>query len=227
MEKLISMCIADKGRTHYLKAVMPMILKSINASPPVELVIVNYDSPDDLDEYVKTIPEQLVPGNKLNYTKLENKPYFHMAHARNITIKQSTGDYLLVSGTELYPKEMFLPYVREAINNGALYLNYGDIGAFMVIERNLILELGGYDERFEFYGPEDKDFCSRVLRKGIKRYDYPQSLVYSLGQTFTEKYEHYRERSINKMKQEMRAIYEENNANGVIAVNEGIEWGAL
>lgn len=224
---ILSICIANKGRTHYLKEVLPLSIEAANMSPPIEFVIVNYDSPDDLDEYIKTVPDMLKNGNYLTYVKVEDKPNFHMAHARNVAIKSSTGDYVIISGTEIGFKPEFFPYIREKLNTGLTYLNPARWGALIVCERNLAIEMGGFDERFEMYGPEDKDFCARVYRRGIPFNKYPVELSWCLRQTMEERYRHYRLRSYKHISKIMHDIYDENNANNVLVVNEGIEWGKI
>lgn len=50
------------------------------------------------------------------------------------------------------------------------------VGAFMVLERELYNEVGGFDERYFMYG-EDIDFSYTVLRKGKSNYYFPETSV--------------------------------------------------
>ena len=45
---LISLCLPCHNRTHDLKRVMPYLLGAANFSPPVEIVVIDYNSQDDL-----------------------------------------------------------------------------------------------------------------------------------------------------------------------------------
>jgi GT2 family glycosyltransferase len=52
-------------------------------------------------------------------------------------------------------------------------------GALMLIRRECLAAVGGFDERFPFYG-EDADFCHRVARAGWVRVFVPQARVIHL-----------------------------------------------
>lgn len=45
-------------------------------------------------------------------------------------------------------------------------------GAFLVVKRDVLEKLGGYDESYFFYG-EDIDLCYRIKEEGYKIYFYP------------------------------------------------------
>ena len=49
----ISFCIPCMGRAHDLKKTMPHLIKAAIKSPPVEIVILDYNSKDDLEKYIK------------------------------------------------------------------------------------------------------------------------------------------------------------------------------
>jgi GT2 family glycosyltransferase len=53
-------------------------------------------------------------------------------------------------------------------------------GAALAIKRDLFIELGGFDEDFEFH-MEEIDLCWRVHRSGFKVFYTPESTVYHLG----------------------------------------------
>jgi len=64
---LISICIPCKNRTYDLKKTIPHIIRAANISPPVEIVVINYGSEDDLNEYISFVfkDNKLVKENKL------------------------------------------------------------------------------------------------------------------------------------------------------------------
>ena len=53
-------------------------------------------------------------------------------------------------------------------------------GAALAIKKDLFIELGGFDEDFEFH-MEEIDLCWRVQRSGFKIFYTPESTVYHLG----------------------------------------------
>jgi N-acetylglucosaminyl-diphospho-decaprenol L-rhamnosyltransferase len=50
------------------------------------------------------------------------------------------------------------------------------LGAFLLLKRDLLDELGGFDPRFPLYG-EDIDLCYRAAKAGWERWYVPQAIV--------------------------------------------------
>ena len=77
MNRVISLCIPAHARTYDLKKTLPHLIAAVNASPPVEIVILDYNSPDDLEEYIGIIKEttQLTDGNVISYVKYSRRDY--------------------------------------------------------------------------------------------------------------------------------------------------------
>lgn len=53
-------------------------------------------------------------------------------------------------------------------------------GAALTIKKELFIDLGGFDENFQFH-MEEIDLCWRALRRGKSIYHCPKSVVYHLG----------------------------------------------
>lgn len=49
----LSFCTTCKGRTFHLKQTLPQNLKVVRQFSEVELIVLNYNSPDDLDEWIR------------------------------------------------------------------------------------------------------------------------------------------------------------------------------
>ena len=105
------------GRTHYFKKCLPSIIGAANESPPVEIVIINYNSKDDLEEYVKAVINAKPFKRKgiftrkqsfITYRKYTGRDYYHLAHAWNLAIKTAKGKYVNTSGCDvIYGKDFF------------------------------------------------------------------------------------------------------------------------
>jgi hypothetical protein len=94
----------------------------------------------------------------------------------------------------------------------------------IVCARDEFIAAGGYDERFEFYGPEDTDLDERLVRRGGK-FGLLPNLLREIPTPKAEKTANYRITSRWETKKLMVPIYEENKRNKVLVVNEGVEWG--
>ena len=227
MNGLISICIPCHNRTYDLKKVMPSLIAAANASPPVEIVILDYNSPDDLQEYIK-VKTPLEEGNRLICVKYGGVDYYRMAHARNLSVLASAGEYVVISSADIILSENYFEVVREMLSEGDyvwLGHNLRFIGV-LVCKREEFINAGGFDERFEFYGKEDKDLVLRLERRGGKTARLPAGLLRLIPTSKEDKLKNYRlPLSRREVKKLSTPIYEENIRNGVLVANVGKEWG--
>lgn len=232
MNDLISICIPCHNRTHDLKKIMPSLIQAANASPPVEISILDYNSPDDLEDYIEWVkvtlpPQWLEMGNRLAYLKYVGRDYYHMAHARNLSVLASAGEYVVVSSTDIFFNENYFKVVREMLAEDYVWLSHNlrFVGVF-VCKREEFISAGGFDERFEFYGKEDKDIALRLERRGGKRARLPARMLSLIPTSKEEKFKNYRLKlSRGEIKRRGKSIYEENIRNKILVANEGKEWG--
>jgi len=227
---LISICIPCKNRTYDLKKIMPHIIKSANASPPVEISILNYNSQDDLDDYIKTVrrTEYLAEGNILSYAKYTARPYYHLTHAQNLSSLFSKGEFIVSFLTDIIPAPDFFKFVRNSLeaDKDIVWMQCSHLKGVIVCRKEEFIACGGYDERIEFYGPGDKDIDVRLHRRGAKLKKMPNRLLDSIYTSKEEKFKNYRPGVTRRqMRKLMRVFYEENQANNTLVANKGKEWG--
>jgi hypothetical protein len=216
------------NRTHDLKVVLPSVIDAANESPPVEIVILDYNSQDDLATYMGKVltKPNLVDGNFITYRKYTGRDHFHMAHARNLAVLASQGDYIYISCADIKLKLSMVKIIRAEIEKGYAWLHHSDrfVGN-ICISRQEFIDAGGYDERFEFYGKEDKDLLQRLRRRGAPHAQIPDRLIL-IYTPWPEKLRNYRlPLSRKQMSKRSKAIYQENMEAGVLVANEGKEWG--
>jgi N-acetylglucosaminyl-diphospho-decaprenol L-rhamnosyltransferase len=60
------------------------------------------------------------------------------------------------------------------------------LGAFLMLRREMLDDLGGFDERFRLYG-EDIDLCYRAAKAGWERWYVPQAEVVHAHQAVTDR----------------------------------------
>jgi hypothetical protein len=208
---------------------MPHLIAAANTSPPVEIMILDYNSPDDLADYTSDVIENdsLIDGNFIAYAKYTGCPYYRMAHARNLSVLASSGEYIVILSADIYPVVEFVEMIRGMIEaSGYVWIRGNKYRGAIVCKRQEFIVLGGYDERFEFYGPEDRDLEMRLCRLGGKFGLLPPGLLHVIPTPDSEKVKNYR---LNLSKAEMSRLmlpaFEENEADGVIVANQGGEWG--
>jgi hypothetical protein len=146
-----------------------------------------------------------------------------MAHARNVGIRQATGDVVVAFLADQMLQPSFFADVRDLMRAGT-YLKWHETFAF---NRQEILDAGGFDERFEYYGPEGKELHDRLQRRGLRAHRLG-GIVSQLRTSEVDKVRHYRLRaSKHEMHDIGMAYWRDNQERGVTVANEGVEWGAV
>jgi GT2 family glycosyltransferase len=229
-----------------VKETLPTVLVAAEKSPPVEIVLLDYGSTDGLETWVRKNAPQV------KCIRYEAK-YFHMAHSRNLSIVMALGDYVVSSDAETKVDERLFEELRKAIHEtGKSLIRLGrrpsssrlakessfggpcdggcrwwTHGVFCV-KRSDFIEAGGFDERFEFYGPEDKDLIHRLRRRGLEYATVNNhKLILHLLTPDDEKAKNYRlPLSKGQMRKRMGKIYDQNEALGKTTANED-GWGRM
>jgi len=215
---LISYTLPCHKRCADLQSVWPSIQCAVMHVHPVEIVVVDYGNSEPIcawwwAEYltIRVVPVQA--------------DYFHMAHARNVGIRTAKGDIVVAFLADQMVSPPFFADVRAALRPGT-FLKWQETFAFW---RDDILAAGGFDERFEFYGPEGKELADRLKRRGLQERPFPEACgISQIRTTNAEKVRNYR---LKLSKQEMHergmAIWRKNQAKGLLVANQGKAWGAI
>ena len=216
------------NRTYDLKKVMPCVIEAASYSPPVEIAILDYNSQDDLVEYIDYVIRELkMDGCYISYKKYDGRDHYHMAHARNLSVLASRGEYAVISSADIIVADNYFAIIREAVLNDNIWMHHKRrfVGV-ITVERDEFIDAGGFDERFEFYGKEDKDLLLRLKRRGKKHKQLPTKLLSLIPTPKEDKFKNYR---LGVTRQQMgkiaKRIYEENIENEVLVANAGKEWG--
>lgn len=226
---LISICSPCMNRVHDLKKTLPYRLEAANESPPVEIVVLDYNSRDDLRDVMAHFiaSAELAPGNRITYKRYTGRETYHQAHAYNLSILAGSGEYFCLLGADAYPEPGYIQVVRNLIGEGCAWGHAKDLCGFIFCQRQEFIDAGGYDERFEFYGPEDRDLNDRLTRRGGKFGLVPKGLMHVIPTPERDKVANYRVKgNKSQLSRQMAVFYHENAANNVLVANQGQEWGS-
>jgi hypothetical protein len=170
MKPLISFCSQCKGRKHHLKKTLHHNLSCIEEYDECDFVLLDFDSPDGLEEWVKTNFKDYLESGKLKYHKVENQPHYFQSAVKNLSHHLSTGKNVINIDADNF---MSISYVLIAIKEFKKYPNstivtetpnkkdydlFGRIG----MSRKIFDLVKGYDECFEHWGGEDHDILRRI-----------------------------------------------------------------
>lgn len=221
---LISLCTPVMNRLADLKRTMPFRIHAAMQALPVEFCILDYGSSDGLKGYIDelsvTLPDEIV----LKYTRYEAQHY-HQAHAYNLSILMASGEYFCLMGADTYPAPPYFEYVRFWAEHGAVWMEEPRYKGAIACRYSTFVEAGGYDERFEFYGPEDRDFAARMERRKEAKAVLPKGCIGNIPTPDGVKMANYRlELSKAQSSKMMQVYYLENMEKETMTANPN-GWG--
>lgn len=168
----ISFCVTCKGRLWQLRQTLPANLDVAHNDRHAEIVVVNYNSPDDTDDWMRQF-QPWIDSGVLRYIHEKTAAGFHGPKAKNIAHLGATGDFLFNLDCDNFigPAVPALRNVwrahQDAVVHGfsgiSLDGTFGRIG----LSRSRFLELGGYDEEMHAMAYHDVDLLNRALVLGM------------------------------------------------------------
>jgi hypothetical protein len=167
----ISMITTCMNRAHSIKkTLIHNINNLIDYKDSLEFVLINYDSKDDLEEYILNNCQQYIDSGLLSYYKLiENVEFFSRSRAKNIGHRLAKGNVVHNADAEwlMYKPIVELINAQFVTGEEKKTLHVGGNGGGIVNYKKHFIEAGGYDERMHEWGFEDSDLFNR-LRIGLK-----------------------------------------------------------
>lgn len=195
----VSYCITCKGRLHHLRQTLPRNLAAEAGNDDVEFVLLDYDSEDGLEAWVRDELAAEVARGRLLYARHEPAPNFKMAHSKNMAHRLGSGrilcnldaDNLLPTNFSHFLKAEFdrdpdsvlsprkatvFGFLRQRWIDGYLGLRRPDGGICgrIAVSRANFDKVGGYDEGFTAWGTDDIDFLLRARDLGLTVRTLPQ-----------------------------------------------------
>ncbi|NML36351.1 glycosyltransferase family 2 protein [Chitinophaga sp. G-6-1-13] len=179
LQHKISCCTVCMNRTMHLKETLLRNMQDNAGYRPLEFVLLNYGSTDDLHEWAQQTLSPYIESGLLVYYHNPEPAYFHMSHAKNMAFRLASGDILCSIDADNYTGTGFTAYVNRSFNEEpAAFLSpagigpgkkWWDVQGRICLKKEDFRKLHGYDERVMDYGYEDQDFKSRLLALGKKK----------------------------------------------------------
>jgi hypothetical protein len=170
-----------KGRTQHLEQTLPA---NLHDNPKAKIVLVNYNSPDHLDDFIKKNHSKDIDSGRLFIYRFCEPGPFRMAHAKNLahrlaleeggeTIVNMDADNLAATGFDEYViKELTDADGNLSCNFLWAHMKKGEmrrgISGRIAVTKHAFMDVGGYDEVYREYGPDDKDMNLRLRRLGFE-----------------------------------------------------------
>lgn len=178
------------NRLHHLKLTLPQNIKDNIDYENIEFVVLNYNSADGLDQWIKSEMKDYLDNGILKYYYSKEPENFHMSHSKNAVAKLSTGDIVCNIDADNFTGTGFAEYINSIfINNKNIYIGADtnapqDCLGRIAAETKDFFTVEGYDEKMNGYGFDDFDLCNRLKLLGrtsyfIKESKFLQALSHS------------------------------------------------
>lgn len=177
----ISFLTTCMNRLHHLVETLP---KNVNWNldyPNLEFIVLDYNSPDGLGEWIRRYMAKSIVSGTLVYYKYCESSYFRYSHSRNMLLRLASGnivcnldaDNLTGRGFARYliDKLKEVDFLTGAIISSAKIIPHSLDGVAMgcfgriACSREILLKIGGYNEEIVHWGFEDRDLFLRL--KGV------------------------------------------------------------
>jgi Sulfotransferase domain/N-terminal domain of galactosyltransferase len=221
---MINFCTTCRGRTSHLKLTLPRNLAD-NKSPNSRFVVLNYNSPDGLLDYVVTHhQEDLRTGKLVVYSFAPDDGKWHMAHAKSMAMRLGIlegADTVVTLDADNFAGPNLDEYIAANLEPGSfLHPDFAAIKRMpwtaerplrgfagrLAIRSQDFLKLGGYDEQFDIWGSEDIDLLGRLHRSGYTPKFFHYKNLYTIPHGPEVRFKEYPEAEKNEAKEHSRWI---------------------
>lgn len=222
----ISFVTTCMNRSYSIKKTLIHNIENLKQFNNIEFVLLNYDSHDDLDSYIKENCQKYIEAGILNYYKLQEKvEFFQRSRAKNIAYKLSNGNIIHNVDAEWLMYSPIVDLIRKNFVNGQekRTLHIGGRGGGIVNYKKHFIDAGGYDERMNVWGFEDSDLFNR-LKIGFG-FEHIRTTLLPYADNIKTRRDERNKNIPSKFNTDNYKIHQENMNNKQWIVNKNIEWG--
>jgi glycosyltransferase involved in cell wall biosynthesis len=219
------------GRLHHLRQTLPHNIEIAHSFPETEFVLLDYNSPDDLEGWIFKELEQHILSGKLKYYKTTEPTSFFMSHAKNVSHKLAVGDIICNVDADTYLEPEFIAILREVFETKddmkiLAPAMTSDFSGRIALPKRWFEVLGGYNEDFKFgWGCDDDDFRRRAILFGLREYVFDQKLANYIGHSNEERVANSICKDMEFSKRIHLEMSEANIKQGILVANQGRSWG--
>ncbi len=192
----ISFCITCMNRLFHLRKTLERNILDNSKYPHVEIVVINYNSKDNLDQWIKENMQKYIDQGILNYYRTDEPEKFHASIAKNLAHRVAKGEILCNLDGDNFTGKDFSFYINYLFNHQHKGFYQFTKKPFWGTEGRIVLKkadfykLGGYDESLLPIGHEDHDLMNRARAIGLKYQNIQiENFLRYLSNTETEKAE--------------------------------------
>ena len=181
-KKKIGFCITCMNRAHHLKETLKKNMDDNNLPDDVEFVLLDYNSSDDLEEWVRENLAHYIDSGILVYYKIFTPTAYIRSHSRNIAFRLSDAKIVCNLDADNFLGEGFAEFIinKFDMENNIFYTSVMAENTFgrVCVLKNDFVKIRGYNEAFTGYGYEDGDLFNRLRKIGLEQKEFYKTEFY-------------------------------------------------
>jgi glycosyltransferase involved in cell wall biosynthesis len=232
----ISFCTTCMDRLIHLKEVYEKSIKNCQNYSNVEFILLNYNSKDDLEDWVVENLGFYIENKILKYYKTTDPIYFEASHAKNVAYKMATGDLLCNLDADNLILEGFCEYVskifdknKNVILSSASQDSNGHQGCCgkIICKKEDFYSVNGYDENIYLgWGMDDTNFQLRCrLHNGLELINIDEKWNYCIKHSNFIRTKNFQLKDHTLSMSMSVAITKEAYETKQYVANQDIRWG--
>lgn len=226
----LSFCTTCMGRKHHLEKTLPENLNCIQQFEAVEINLIDYSSPDGLEEWIHNNFSKSLQTGHLVYAKVMGCNYFQVAHAKNIAHRLASGKIVCNLDADNFVEPKFVSTLLSTFTaRNRIFSWFGRHGGGfgrIAMRKYDFAALGGYDERMTFgWGFEDNDLVLRAIALGLKAVILDSNFATSIEHPNEERVRFCHIRDCNQSREIHKMMSETSRRSGQLVANLNQEWG--
>ena len=227
----ISLCTTCMGRANDLAQTLPKNIADNADYPHLEFVVLDYNSQDGLEQWIKENMMPYVESGRLVYAKTTEPKWYQMAHSRNVAFKLASGEIVCNVDADNWTGPGFASVLNRLANerqSRAVFTKGRQLirGRLAFYKQEWEKELGGYDETLQHYGHDDMDLMYRALLQGFRLMWFGKDYVERIRTGSLERVQNMAVKNWRHTEKINRAVSDSNIERGLLKSNEGRTWGA-
>lgn len=181
---LVSLCTTSMNRLHHIKETLVHNLNVSRHFESVEFVLLDYNSTDSLESWIRDNLMSEIESGKLVYLKESEAKFFDASRSRNLSYLGSSGNIVCNVDADNFIHRDFAEYLYHEFKNRdfpclvhAIHSRDKNAWGRLAMKKRDFIAIGGYNETMNGYGGEDWDLFRRAKANAWQMVEMPAIFV--------------------------------------------------